>query len=70
MLLTYLPIHQIFIDYLEFKKQQMNIEEGKEKIKYDENRDRLLIIEIKLGVAGGRWMGEWHNWMMGIKEGR
>jgi len=33
------------------------------------NRKRLLTLGNKLKVAGGKGVGEWGNWMMGIKEG-
>ena len=33
------------------------------------NHKRLLTIENKLRVDGGRWMGGWARWVMGIKEG-
>jgi len=47
--------------YTAFKKQK--------KGRGEANHNRLLTIENKLSVAGGRWAGGWARWVMGIKEG-
>ena len=54
-------------------KKQMSIRERKEKqnkikSERDVNCRRLLTIENKLRVAGGKGVGGWGNWM-DIKEG-
>ena len=33
------------------------------------NHKRLFTTENKLRVDGGRWVGGWAKWVMGIKEG-
>ena len=42
---------------------------GKEKKEREENHKRLLTIENKLKVDGGKVHGEWAKRVMGIKEG-
>lgn len=46
-------------------------EGGKNKTKSERktNHKRRLTLGNKLRVAGGIWVGEWGNWVMGIKEG-
>ena len=36
----------------------MNIREGKKKREREANHKRLLMIENKLGIARGRWVGD------------
>ena len=39
------------------------------KSEREANHKRLLIIGNTLRVAGGKGIGGWGNWVMGIKEG-
>ena len=49
------------------RNKQINIGEG-DKREREAKHKRLLMIENKLRVDGGRW-GGWAKWVMGIKEG-